>query len=67
MEDPSVSINLKSYSVKGNTIFSLPPQYPIGSVAPAGVHTIPVHDLSEGQRTGGLWSIWESLVGFVKR
>ena len=59
------TLAIKSYSVKGTTIFSLPPQYPIGSIAPQNIHTFPIKDLGEDQRSAGLWRIWESIVGYV--
>ena len=67
MADPTVMMSIKSFSVKGSSVFSLPPQYPIGSVAPSSTQTLPVRDLSGDQRTKGLWGVWESVVGYVKR
>ena len=63
----SINIPLKSYTVKGNTIFSLPPQYPIGSIAPLSTVTTPIRDYSREQRSEGIWGIWEKVVGYAKR
>lgn len=58
---------IKSFSVKGRADFSLPPKYPLGAIFPADTNTFIVLDLSEEQRSKGLWGIWESIVGYVKR
>ena len=60
-------LTIKSYSVKGKSIFSLPPQYPLDSIAPLDINTLPVRCLSQEELSAGLKGFWESLVGYASR
>ena len=61
------NLTLKSYKVKGKTIFSLPPQYPVGSISPLSTPTFPIRDYSREERSDGIWGVWEKIIGYSKK